>query len=86
MNYLRIHCSNCRRRWAVYDRDNWRSESSRTCPHCEAKIDAQTWENQVLSAFGSMRDANMELRRDHTGFRNPLFRVDFISDAERNVQ
>ena len=85
MGYLRIHCSNCRRRWAVYDRDNWRSESSRTCPHCETKIDAQTWENQVLPAFGMMGDANRELFKD-TGYEKPLFRVDYISDnyTERN--
>ena len=86
MGYLRIHCSNCRRRWAVYDRDDWKSEASRTCPHCGVKINAQTWENQVLPAFGAMRDANMMLHKDHTGYKNPLFRVDFVSNntTERN--
>lgn len=86
MGYLRIHCSNCRRRWAAYARNSWQSAASRTCPHCEAQIDAQTWEKQVLPAFGMMGDANRELIKDHTGYHTPLFRVDYISDdyIERN--
>lgn len=77
--YVRIHCAQCRRRWAVYERDDWKADTARTCPHCGAQIDAQTWERQVLPAFGIMGDANRELIKDHTGYSTPLFRVDYIS-------
>lgn len=80
MGYLRIHCANCCRRWSVYGVGNWRSETARTCPHCGAQIDAQTWEKQVLPAFGMMSDANRELIKDHAGYSTPLFRVDFIAN------
>lgn len=83
MGYLRIHCTECRRRWAVYSRDDWHSIHSRTCPHCGAQIDKRTWENQVLPAFGMMGDANRELIKDRTGYGRPLFRVDFIADNIR---
>lgn len=36
MGYLRIHCAECARHWAVYERDNWKANAARTCPHCGA--------------------------------------------------
>lgn len=80
MAQLRIHCGYCKGTWDVYGREDWRSERSRTCPHCNSKIDGQTWEKQILPAFGSMMDANRELMNDHTGYNQPLFAVDFIED------
>lgn len=79
MGYMNIHCFSCRRVWWVYDRDNWKDEPARTCPHCGAQIDAQTWEKQVLPAFGMMGDANRELFKAHTGQNAQLFRIDYIS-------
>lgn len=84
MGYIKIHCAECRRRWAVYARDDWKADAARTCPHCGAQIDPQTWEKQVLPAFGMMGDANRELFKDHTGYHAPLFRVDYIASKERN--
>lgn len=80
MGYLRIHCKRCRRRWHVYARDNWQEGAARCCPHCGAVIERQTWESQILPAFGAMADANRELVKDHTGYQAPAFAVDFIAD------
>lgn len=80
MGYLKIHCAGCRRSWEVYSRDDWKTDAARTCPHCGAQIDLQTWEKQVLPAFGMMGDANCEIIKDHMGYHTPLFRVDYISD------
>lgn len=78
--HMKIHCFTCGGAWEVYERDNWKADSARTCPHCGRQIDVQTWENLVLPAFGMMADANRELFRDHTGYGTPLFRVDYISE------
>ena len=80
MAYMRIHCESCGGTWEVYGRDNWKSDQARTCPHCYSEIDKQTWDKQILPAFGAVRDGNAELIKDHTGYRRPLFTVDFMGD------
>lgn len=80
MAYLNIHCRYCRKHWEVYERDDFNSPKARTCPHCNSKIDEQTWNNQVIPAFGMVADANRELVKDHTGYHTPLFYFDVISD------
>lgn len=80
MGMLRIHCDQCGGAWEVYGRDNWHDRNARTCPHCGHKIERQTWEGQILPAFGAMMDANRELikiRADH----GPLFTVDYLEDS-----
>ncbi len=81
MAYLRIHCAACGRVWEVYHRDNWNNDKARQCPHCFAEIDRQTWEKQVLPAFGAVHDANAELYKDHTGYDKPLFSVDVMANS-----
>jgi len=80
MGFLRIHCDCCGGSWDVYGRDDWKDSRSRTCPHCQAKIDGQDWEGQILPAFGAMLDANRELIKTHTGYHTPAFVVDYIED------
>lgn len=80
MGYLRIHCARCRRRWDIYSRDNWNGATSHQCPHCGAAMDRQTWERQILPAFGAIEDANKEIYKDHVGYKIPMFRIDFIAD------
>lgn len=80
MGFLRIHCDYCGGTWDVYGRDDWNETRSRTCPHCQSKIDGQDWEKQIVPAFGAMQDANRELIKTHTGYHAPLFTVDYIED------
>lgn len=80
MGFLRIHCNYCGGTWDVYGRDDWNETRSRTCPHCQTKIDGQDWEKQIVPAFGAMLDANRELIKTHTGYHAPLFTVDYIED------
>ena len=80
MGQLRIHCGYCGGTWDVYGRDNWHEKTARTCPHCDSRIDGQTWENQILPSFGAMMDSNRELMKDHTGYNQPIFTVDYIED------
>ena len=82
MGYLTVDCNTCGGSWNVYHATNWSDDVTRTCPHCFAEIDPQTWENQVLPAFGSMTDANMELLRDNLGQHTPLFRIHYTEDQE----
>ena len=80
MAFMRIHCGYCGQPWEIYSRDDWKGDKARTCPHCKNKIDRQTWNNHVLTAFGSVQDANAELIKDSMGFKTPLYTVDFIED------
>ena len=80
MGFLRIHCNYCGGTWDVYGRDDWKNNRSRTCPHCQSKIDGQDWEKQIVPAFGAMLDANRELMKTHTGYHSPFFTVDYIED------
>lgn len=80
MGYLRIHCDYCGGTWDVYGHSNFHDRAARTCPHCQQRIDGQTWERQIVPAFGGMMDANRELMKDHSGYHSPLFTVDYIAD------
>ena len=82
MGFMRIHCHNCGGYWDVYEDDDYKLRKFKTCPHCQEQIDGQDWMNQVLPAFGSMLDANRELKKTHTGYKAPLFTVDFIEGCK----
>ncbi len=81
MGMLKIHCGCCRQTWDLYNRGDYHRHVKRTCPHCGSKIDGQTWEKQILPAYGAMLDANRELIKDHTGYGQPIFTIDYIEDA-----
>lgn len=80
MAYMRIHCSGCGKAWEVYGRDDWKSDKARECPHCYRQIDKELWDKEVIPAFGSALDVNAELYKNHTGYKKPLFTVDFMAD------
>ena len=80
MAFMRIHCDVCGGTWEVYHRDNWKNGKARQCPHCFSEIDGNTWENEVLPAFGAVQDVNAELFKDSTGYHKPLFSIDFVAD------
>lgn len=79
MGHLVIHCSSCDKSWELYHRDIY-NKLHRECPHCGSRIDAQTYENQIIPAWGALIDANTELFRDHLQEGSTLFTVDFIAD------
>ena len=81
---LRVHCGRCGNFWELYSRDNWQSDNSRVCPHCNAKVDEQTWKNQIIPAFNSVSDANNELVRDVTGYGKAHFSIDVIASKMHN--
>ena len=85
MAYMKIHCGYCGQHWEIYDRDDYVGHKARTCPHCGSQIDDQTWVSQILPGFGQIRDANMELMKDHTGYHKPIFTVDVIADHVFNM-
>lgn len=82
MGYLRISCKQCGGAWEIYSNGNYYDEDARTCPHCFAEINKQTWHNQVVPAFGSFLDANRELSNDNSGYSEPLFKVEYLEPEE----
>ena len=80
MGHLKIHCDSCGSDWTVYHRDDWKDWKARTCPMCGETIDHQTWDDQILPAFGAMEDANRELYKDHAGYHGTLFTVTYEPD------
>ena len=88
MGVMKINCGYCSGSWEVYSRD-MKYDKARTCPHCLQHIERQTWEKQILPAFGMLDDVNRELFKDHTGYHKPLFSVSYEPDlvfkyAEQN--
>lgn len=80
MGYIKIHCHYCGGTWEVYKK-LLDVDAARACPHCFKSIDSQTWKRQVVPAFHALDDANRELFKDTTGYRVPLFEVDYIADT-----
>lgn len=80
---IKVHCFSCGGNWEILDRDNWKSDSVRTCPCCGTSIDGTTWEREVLPAFGHFMDANRELEMHSTGYNAPLFKVDFAATMRK---
>ena len=80
MAYMRIHCEMCGGTWEVYQRDDWKDDRARQCPHCFREIDRQIWDKEILPAFGAASDANAELFKNSTGYYKPIFTVDFMAD------
>ena len=78
MAYLQIHCVYCGGKWDVYKRDI-KNERARQCPHCFQEIDRQSWEKEVIPAFGMVEDANAELYKDHCD-RKALFYFDVVAN------
>ena len=81
MGHLSIHCDGCGSDWIIYHRDNWKDWKARTCPVCGESIDPETWDRQILRAFGEMEDANLELVKDHEQYKGTLFTVSYIPDV-----
>ena len=81
MGHLKIYCDSCGSTWNVYSRDDWKDRRFRQCPVCGVCIERQTWERQILRAFGEMEDSTRELLKDHTGSHMPLFTVSYIPDV-----
>ena len=76
MGYLKIHCDRCGGSWEVYAHQ-LKDDRANQCPHCFVEIDRQTWNRQIIPAFGAQDDANRELLKDHTGYRMPLCWVEY---------
>ena len=74
-----IKCGECKKAWEVYPRGAWTDDINRECPECGCCIEQQTWEREIVPAFGAFMDANRELIKDSTGYGTPLFSVDFIN-------
>lgn len=80
MVYMKIHCGYCGGQWEVYSRQRDIS-SARICPHCDQRIDGDTWANKILTAFQAVGAANMALSFDHIEKHNAEYEVDFIADG-----
>ena len=80
--YLKILCDYCGKTWEVYPRGNV-SKLTKTkdyrCPHCDAKIDPETWKDIVVG-LSLTKGINEKLASDHVNKHNALFAVSFIAD------
>lgn len=77
MMKIRIKCRECKRAWEIHPRGKWTDDASRECPSCGCSIDRQTWERQIIPAFGAFMDMNREIVKDSTGYDAPMFSVTF---------
>ena len=80
MIVMRLHCGACGGTWEVYTRQR-DSKTARICPHCEHKINRDTWEDKILPAFQAAGAANLALVSDSVNNHTGDFEVDFIADG-----
>ena len=81
MGYLKIKCHECGGSWEVYSY-NFNDDHLRVCPHCFKEIDRQTWNRQIIPAYGALEDANRELIKDHEGYTGvALFTIEYKNRA-----
>ena len=81
MGHLKIYCDSCGSEWNVYHRDDFKDWKARTCPVCGKSINSETWDRQVLRAFGEMEDASAELFKDSAQTHGTLFTISYIPDV-----
>ena len=80
MVYMRIHCGACGGTWEVYKRQ-LDTKAARICPHCDQKIDGDTWAGKIMPAFQAAGAANMALAFDHMEKHTAEAAVDFIANG-----
>lgn len=80
MIYMKIHCGSCGGQWEVYSRMR-DTTAARICPHCDQKIDGDTWVNKILPAFQAVGAANTALSFDHMEKHTAEYEIDFIADG-----
>lgn len=77
---MKIECGYCGQHWEIYQRDDLHGTHARQCPHCDSKIDRDTWLSKVIPAFSLAAAANEKLYQDHVESHKPIFTVGFIPD------
>lgn len=80
MVFMRIHCGSCGGQWEVYSRQR-DTTAARICPHCDHKIDGDTWAGKILPAFQAVGAANTALAYDHMDKHTAEYEIDFIADG-----
>ena len=78
MGFLKVRCEHCGAAWEVYAHQI-HQEQANQCPHCFSEIDRQTWDRQIVPAFGALDDANREIVKDYLGYGAQMFRVDYTA-------
>lgn len=77
--YLKIHCDYCGQTWEAYPRDDLTRKKAGCCPHCDAKVNPETWE-EIVSVLMRTKRVNEKLASDHVNKHNALFAVSFVAD------
>lgn len=80
MGYIRIHCGYCGGTWEVYRRQMDIS-NARICPHCDSRIDSDTWASKIMPAVEKMNKVNLDLIDHHLKNHSAGYEVDYIADG-----
>lgn len=85
MGYLTIHCHDCGGSWCFYPRDDPTERKSRTCPHCGAEVDPETW-SRAAEAYKALESVTVDLINDHAGKHGTLFSLDYVSNVSPGAE
>ena len=77
--FLKIRCDSCHQSWEVYEYNLQSGSAVRTCPHCDAVMQKETYD-QVISTFLKAKRVNERFAADSVNKNAPLFAVSFIED------
>lgn len=77
--YLKVYCDYCGMSFEAYPRDDLTRKNANRCPHCDAEINPETWE-ELVGVLMRTKRINEKLASDHVNKHNALFAVSFVAD------
>lgn len=78
MEYLKIRCYHCKGEFELYNHSMNHEEKPPMCPHCLARMNQTQW-NNLVDAFFTFAEVNINFRKYHEDRGEPLFQAEVRS-------
>ena len=75
MDYLKVHCLQCKGKFEPYSRNMNHDAMPPMCPHCLTRMDKKQWE-RLIDAYYTFQEVNMDFSKYHEDRGEPLFQVE----------
>lgn len=75
MDYLKVHCFQCKGKFELYSRNMNHDDMPPMCPHCLTRMGKKQWE-RLIDAYYTFQEVNMDFSKYHEDRGEPLFQVE----------
>jgi hypothetical protein len=75
MEYAKVYCFNCGRKFGLYHHDFHFREEPPECPHCKTKMTEKQWD-RLRNGFLTFHDVNKTFRSGHLDYGDPMFQAE----------